>query len=460
MKKQISNKNIFLLCFGDFSRGLLYGIITTYLLSFFVPTTATSTLPRFLVSAGLAMAAIRSIGMVIDAITDPWFANISDKFHGKHGRRIPFMKWSAIPYALCCLLIFFPPINGSSFVNVVWVGLMLVAYYVFSTFYNIPYMALQAEIVTEPKRRVFLYTITSLMFVVGSALVYTTGLFKGLLMGAGLSELWGFRIPFCIFAVIGCITALIPAFVIKENDYVEPQQSYMPILKSLKATFKYKNFAIMTIGYLIMWVAFAFFNASLVYYIENLLGQPSSFSTIVLGISIVVGIATYPLLNKVAKKTGKKPLLLGACVAYIFIYGCIYFYQPIVAAIGGNVFAILLGVFIAFPIAVTNIVPSSTFADLAQYDHIKTGENRAGMFVAARNFASKMAQSIVLLIVPSLLLIGSPDGNTAGSRGIQLTALVACIFVGGALITYIFYNDKEVIRTINEHNALEEAKKK
>lgn len=132
--KKISNGKIFALCMGDFSRGLIGGIITTYLLTFFIPTNSNTTLPQFFLNAALIMALIRGMGTVVDAITDPWVANLSDNCKSKLGRRIPFMRYAAIPYGLFCLLVFFPPVQGASLVNAVWVGLMLILYYLASTF--------------------------------------------------------------------------------------------------------------------------------------------------------------------------------------------------------------------------------------------------------------------------------------------------------------------------------------
>ena len=106
--KKLTTGKIVALCMGDFARGIINGIVTTYLLTFFIPTNANTTLPRFFLNAALIMAIIRGIGTVVDAITDPWVANLTDKCTHKLGRRIPFMRWSAGPYGLCCLLIFFP----------------------------------------------------------------------------------------------------------------------------------------------------------------------------------------------------------------------------------------------------------------------------------------------------------------------------------------------------------------
>ena len=221
--KKITNGKIFALCLGDFSRGLIGGIITSYLLTFFIPTNANTTLPQFFLNAALTMAIIRGIGTVIDAVTDPWVASLSDNCKSPLGRRVVFMRWAAIPYGLFCLLVFFPPVNGTSVVNAVWVGAMLILYYLFSTLYNIPYSALQAEIVAEPQKRVFLYTIVSLFYVISSALVFCTSMIKSVLMGNGIAEIWALRIPFAVFCVVGAVTAIIPAFAIKERDYVSPK---------------------------------------------------------------------------------------------------------------------------------------------------------------------------------------------------------------------------------------------
>ena len=450
--KQLSNGKIIGLCMGDFSRGLINGIITTYLLTFFIPTNANTTLPQFFLNAALVMAVIRGIGTIIDAVTDPWVASLTDNCKSKLGRRIPFMRWSAIPYGLCCLMIFFPPVNGTSYVNAIWVGVLLAFYYLFSTLYNIPFSALQAEIVPEPKRRVFLYTMNSLLYVVSNALVFCSSMFKGMLMGAGIPEIWALRIPFIVCCVGGAVAALIPAFIIREQDYIVPKTYSQPIGEAVKAIFSYRNFTIITIGYLVMWVAFTFFNTAQVYYITNLLALPDLWVTIVTVISIGVGVCTYPLVNILARKVGKKPLLLGACITYVCLYGAIYSYELVIGLIGAEAFAILIGLVIAMPIAITNIIPASMFADLAQYDSIKTGQNRAGMFLAARNFANKLCQSIVVIACSLLLGRGASGSGAATSEGVQSTALVAMLFVAGALGIYFFYNDKEIADTIQAHN--------
>ncbi len=469
MKKQLSTARMTGLCLGEFARAVLGGLIVTYTLKFF-NVTPSSGLP-LLLPAGM-MGLLRGAGVVFDAVTDPWVASMSDRSASPKGRRIPFMRWAAVPYAVTCLMIFFPPSGSVSVGNVIWVAVMLLAYYMASTLYCVPYMALQQEIVTDTRRRVFFYTLNSLMFVLGSAVIYVLPVMVGVFRGAGLEAVWAWRASLGIFAVIGAACAIIPSFLINEREYVAGKSCYMPLLQSLKTTLAYRNFAVMTVGYLIMQAGFAFFNGALLFYVDTLLGLNESFATIVLAISIVVGICTYPLVNALVRRIGKKPLLLAACVAYVFIYLGIYFHAPLSRAIstqplgagflrslagegavtGDVVVAILIGVCVAFPIACTNILPPSAFADMAQYDRIKTGEDRAGMFVAARQFVTKLSQAGVTAIVSYTMYLGSTDSYpTAG--GVRMTALIAAVCLACAIGVYAFYNDKEVVAFIDNWNA-------
>lgn len=473
MKKELSNGRMAGLCLGEFARAVLGGLIVTYTLKFFNVTPA-SGLP-LLLPAGM-MGLLRGVGVIFDAITDPWVASLSDRRPPEKGRRIPFMRWSALPYALTCLLIFFPPSGSVSWVNVVWVVAMLLCYYMSSTLYCVPFMALQQEVVTDTRRRVFFYTVNSLMFVLGSAVIYALPVMVGAFEG-GMAPLAAWRAALAIFAVVGAVCALVPCFVIREQDYVESKSCYMPLLQSLKTTLRYKNFAVMTVGYLIMQAGFAFFNGALLFYIDTLLGLKESFATIVLAISIVVGICTYPLVNLLVRRFGKKPLLLAACCAYVLIYLGIFFYAPISAAIGsgpigpgllaslagqgaavGDVaVALLIGVLVAFPIACTNILPPAAFADMAQYDRIRSGEDRAGMFVAARQFVTKLSQAAVTAIVSYTMYLGSTDSYPTHG-GVRATALIAACCLVFAVAVYAFYDDRSVVAAIDRFNAEKKAR--
>lgn len=445
----VPTRVLVLFCFGDLGRAVLSGLITSYLMVVYIPQ-STSSLPILLPAAAVTFAIVRGIGSVLDAVIDPVIAYLSDRSTHPAGRRSPFMRWSVAPWAASTVLLVLAPIGEASWVNTVWVAVFLLINLVASSVYNVPYFALQAELVTEQRRRVWFFTINTLFFVIGSAVVFLSPVIKGVFFGLGISELLAWQLTFGLFTVIGFVFVLVPAFAVRERKWVDFEPAYVPLVSSFIATLRYPNFVILLAAYLVMWIAFALFNASLLYYVTMLIGAPESFSTVVAVLTILVGVASYWPINLLARRIGKKPLMVGACVAYVVIYAAIYQYEAVLTVLPGTVFAVLIGVLIGFPISVTNILPPAAFADLTQYDTIRTGINRAGMFFASRNFITSLSQSIVLFVTPALISIGSVDGR-ATEFGVRLSAGVAAVTIAFACVLYFFYDDRHVTRVLAEH---------
>ena len=99
--KEITRKKIIIFCLPQFAVGLFTTMLNNYLIYFYQPTTA-SGLPTLItqgyVFAGIltVIGLIKALGHIIDAVSDPLVASVSDKFGHKDGRRIPFMKWFAV----------------------------------------------------------------------------------------------------------------------------------------------------------------------------------------------------------------------------------------------------------------------------------------------------------------------------------------------------------------------------
>jgi len=460
VRNRISTKKIIALCCGDAGRAFIYGIIASYLMVFFIPSESTLDFPVFIPNAGLVFGIIYGLGIVWDAISDPIVAGLTDRFQHKDGRRIPFMRFAFIPYAVCALLIFIPPVNAATIINAIWVGVFLLLYYSFSTLYFIPYASLQAEVVDDPQKRVFLFTVNSGMYVAASALVFGGFSLVEIIKAVGLSELAAYRIVFAAFCLIGLVLTAIPVITVKEKDYVSGYTvSREPILKSLKTAFSYKDYVFITLAYLIMWVGLTVFNSAQVYYVTTLLGLSKVYVTYIAAITIALGVASYPLINKLSKKAGKKPLLVFACVAYVIQYVAIWYYSAIVNIIPAGVFAILIGVFTAVPISCTNILPAAAFSDMAQYDFVLTGKKRTGMFLASKSFILKLSDALVVTLASNLITLGSADGTTATLEGVRATAIPGFIASIVCIVFYMLYDDKKITGTISRNNEGQEFNK-
>ena len=465
MTKVLPKRKMYRYCLADIAKGLFTGMISNYLLYFFQPTEK-SGLPNLLPDNRLLgfitiMALITAIGKVVDAVTDPVVASLSDKCTHKAGRRMPFLRYAALPYALSVLLIFYAPFKAGSVANAVWVGFFLIVYYTAYTFYFIPRNALVPEIIPDTKVRVGYYGISTAFFMGSSSFMYAATLFVDMLKKVGLTPIAAWRTEFTVFAVIGITCLLLSATAFNEKDYVEentkPKES---ILKSFALVFRNKNFVVFTAGDLFSGVSMAFFQSAMLYYITMLLNVPESQSFLVMLTAIVVAICLFPLIIKLSRKYNKKTPLVAASVVFTIVFGIIYFGDKLAALAPGNelIVGLIVGVIVAFPFAAINILPQSIISDIIQLDSVENGVNREGIFSAVKTFIEKVASAIAMMGVSSILAIGAGAGESVSLLGVKLTGVCAGVFSLLSLVFFIFYNDKKVIATIEKYRSKEKEK--
>lgn len=458
MKKTLPKSKMIRYCLSDIAKGLFNGMIGNYLLYFFQPT-AKSGIPILLPQNKFlgfitVMALLTGLGKVIDAITDPWVANLSDKCTHKDGRRMPFLKYSAIPYAVSVLMIFMAPFEAGSVANAIWVGFFLIAYYTAYTFFFIPRNALVPEIIPDAKDRVGYYGISTAFFMGSSSFMYAATLFVDIIKKQGVSPIWSWRIVFTVFAVIGLICVILGATAFKETDYVQgntiPKQS---LWLSAKTIFKNKTFVRFFAGDLFSYISLAFFEAAMLYYITMLLNVPESQSFYVMLAAIVVALCLFPMIVKLSKKHGKKTMLVIASVIFTVVFAFIFFGDKIASHFAGYelILGLFMGVIVSFPFAAINILPQSVMSDIIQKDSIENGVNREGFFSATKTFIEKIAYSLAMVVVSSVLAVGAPEGESVGMLGVKLTGVFAGVFSLLSLIFFTVYNEKSVMKFIDEH---------
>ena len=114
---------------GQLGWSIISGLIGSWLVYFYQPSQKAITeegmiplIPQGRVVLGILtiIGLATAIGRIFDAVTDPLIGNWSDNCKHKLGRRIPFMKWSAIPLGLVFVLVFCAPINAVSSINTIW----------------------------------------------------------------------------------------------------------------------------------------------------------------------------------------------------------------------------------------------------------------------------------------------------------------------------------------------------
>ena len=305
--------------------------------------------------------------------------------------------------------------------------------------------------IPDANDRVVYYGISTAFFMGSSSFMYAATLFVNLIKGLGVSALWSWRIVFMVFTAIGLTCVLLGATAFKETDYVQgnvkPKQS---LLASAKSIFKDRSFVTFFAGDLFSYLSMAFFQTAMLYYITMLLNVPESQSFLVMLSAIGVALCLFPMIVRFSKLYGKKTMLVIASVVFTVVFAFIFFADKLAALVAGYelYLGLGMGIVVAFPFAAINILPQSCMSDIIQKDSIQHGVNREGFFSATKTFIEKIAYSMAMVVVSSVLAIGAPAGESVGTLGVKLTGVFAGVFSLASLICFMIYDEKAVAKVI------------
>lgn len=440
MKKELTKKIKFCYALGQMGWSILSGLVVVWLVWFYFPpenTNIAAYIPREAVLGVFTIIGIITmLGRLMDAVTDPLIASLSDGSKNPKGRRIPFMAKASVPFAVLTVLIFWSPVGSTSWINVLFLAVMLLSYYIFFTLYVTPYYALIAELSHTAEDRIDLSTFTALTWFIGYIIASAASYIWKIFEGMGLPLVTSIRVTFIILAAVALVLLLVPVLTINEKDYVNSTPTVMKPVEAVKQTFKNRNFLIFEIFFLAYNIALTVFQTGNVYYVTVLLGLDE---TAVTYVTLGSGLCTflfYPVVNIVSKKIGKKRLCIVGmiCLVLSYFYCAFLGKMPLPVVVQVVIFAVIVGI----GLSIFGILPNAMVADIATIDARKTHQSKEGMYYAVQTFMSKLGQMIAMVIFSSLLLLGKDAGH---DLGVRLTGVTAAII--GIVALFIFFRYKE-----------------
>jgi len=374
-------------------------------------------------------------GRIFDAVTDPWIAVLSDRSKNPFGRRRFFLAVGALPAALTSVLVFTPPVPGESWLNGVWLIVMLLAFYLFMTIYTIPYGALIADLGHTAERRLGLATLTSVTWAMGFFAGNAVYAIKDLLQGAGLAPADAFVASVAFFAAVGFVAMLMPVIFIDEGRFCRPVRATGGAFKSLAGALGNGDFRTVLIGQFLYYAANAFLEIGIVYYVTVLMRLPEAMTFTLMAAMFVTSFALYPLVLAGARRFGKRPLMVAgfAIQAIVFVLLGLTGAVPGMPALAWGWIVIMIQ---TLPSAITGILATAIVADIARADGVRTGDHKEAVFSATNAFAMKIAISAANLVFPSFLLLGRSAGRDLGVRLTTVVGAVLCALAAWAFSRY------------------------
>lgn len=393
------------------------------------------------------------LGRVFDAVSDPVVAALSDNSKARVGRRKIFMLISGAPLALTAALIFSPPYNGiENVANGVWLGVMMALFYVFFTGYANPFLALVSELGLNQSIRINLSTFIAALGLVGVALVTVAfPLITARLQAGGMDIRASYQWSAFFFAAIACVIAYLSTLGFKEKKHCLPSEPVnMGVLESLKKTYAVKHFITFLSGELFMMFCVNIITLGLMYYAVVIFKREQEFMTVIAGAALGGSMICFPLVNMLAKKYGKKKIML---IAVAVLSAATFAFFLLSFNMSGLFFYLGLAVLVVcgFPLAALSTLLYSTTADIAREDALRTGVKREAMFYGARALPLKLVIALSGLVFG--FLISTFGKDIANPLGVQLSLLVVSVVSLFGLYCFYRYPEEKVLESLHFHEA-------
>ena len=321
---------------GMFSSSIVTATVLAWVLYFYAPPPNAIDKGLVFLGAGMAVGVARLIGAIVDALTNPVVAYWSDKSRNPAGRRIPFIRRGALPLMFLAILIWFPPVYGNSWVNIVWLTLTMSGTWFFYTYVVAPYLAMMAELTPIPEERVSL-TVTMSYWEAGATLIAALAvppIIDALRGGVALGPIFladGFKVTAIGLAVLGAIGFVISVSKVRERRLPAESITDLSLIQSVTECFRNPAFppyllavAAAKIGIGLVMIALPFLATAVLYKSEGFMAVLMA----PMFLSILVGFSLGEFfVNKVGLKrafltaTGVATFLVGGFFAVYFLKG-------------------------------------------------------------------------------------------------------------------------------------------
>ncbi|WP_394729224.1 MFS transporter [Altererythrobacter sp. GH1-8] len=382
---------------GAFGVAMLMNGISTFILFYAVSVLGIS--PWL---AGLVIL----LSKLFDVITDPIVGRWSDSIESPKGRRRPFLVWGAIISAISMAMVFTTPVFANEWLTATYLFFALCVYAAGFTIFNIPYLAMPAEMTDDYHERSSIHGYR-IVFVASGAFL-AAAILPGTILEAFGREEW---IAYVYYA-LGCsglifITMMIAYFSTAKARFTKRPSIMTNLTQEFDAVWGNRHFLRLIgvkfaqlLGVQLTGGAFLFF------LVQTL--ELTFYTLIVYATALTIAtIVAAPVLVRISRKFGKREAYCVAAVCYI-----VGVLSWLLAGPGEPNWSIVARGIVIGTAATGNVVLAmSMLTDIIEWDSRRTGVRREGAYTALYSFVEKLTGALGPFIVGIALSIGGFDNS-------------------------------------------------
>jgi GPH family glycoside/pentoside/hexuronide:cation symporter len=339
----------------------------------------------------IALASL--IYAIWNAVNDPLFGYITDSTRSRHGRRIPYMRYTAPFLALTFILVWVAPPQAGQQMLFIWMLVSMLLYDTCYTIIGLVYSALLPEVSESDSERNDLQISSSLFGLLGTLLGFIIPDFFRPKAGQDPNFL-PLQVSMVVVAIVAMLLILATAFKIKERPEFTQVDQPLKLLDALRYTFTNRSFLILVAANFMSILMQSLVLGAIFYLADYVLQISTMILLACLFIPLIIGVLVTPLIRRRFGVVGAQQLLLiiaGVGLALIAVVPKQFI----------PVCMVLAGFGLSGPQTLSNLL----FAQVADEDELRSGVRREGAFFGVNALITKPAQSIALALSPFILEI-------------------------------------------------------
>ena len=405
--------------------GYMYLLMSLYVMKFSTDV---------LLIAPAVMGVIFSISRIWDAVSDPIAGYLSDRTTFKFGRRRTWMLLSFIPISFGFLAVFSPPESMQGQSLDLWMMIAILSFYSAITLFNVPHMALGAELSEDYHERTRLFGVRHIGFTLGSILSLVS---MSLLISEENSPTGDVRelAGNLAFLAVAAMSLMIFFSVsrLKENPEFQNRVNKNPF-KAFRDVWVNPHAKILIIVLFIENLGGAVIGVLTLYVTQYIVEAPA-WAPLIIFAYMLPSALSVPLWIPLSKRFGKIRLWVFSLALTGISFGGI-FIIPFLDSVTERLIVMFIGATLGGMAAgCGGAIGPSVKGDVIDYDEYLTGERKEGSYFAALNFVFKSATGIMLLVTGFVLQFSGFIPNQPQTMEVK----IALISLYG-LVPLVFYS--------------------
>jgi len=326
-----------------------------------------------------------------NAVNDPLFGYITDRTRTKHGRRIPYMRFTAPFLALTFSLVWLAPRGVGSQALFWWMLVTMLLYDTAYTIIGLVYSALLPEVTESDAERNGLQISSSLFGLLGTLLGFVIPDFFRPKAGSEVTFL-PLQVAMIVVGIVAMLLIIATTLKVKERPEFTQVDEPLALIPALRYTFTSRSFLVLVAANFMSILMNSLILSAIFYLADYVLQMNTMILLAFLFIPLIIGVPITTLIRARLGVVRTQQLLLTIAGVGLLL-----------SAVVPNALIPLCVAMAGFGLAGPQTLTNVLFAQVADEDELRSSVRREGAFFGINALLTKPAQSISLALVPWIL---------------------------------------------------------